>query len=364
MNHIKFFSIVLLVLLFSCSLKGSEEYKITGKTSYSGKVYLNETKGYKLIPIDSVNIEMGEFVFTGSTENCEQYFLTFEKKKGAFGFFLSNEEIEINVSDEHPYFSKITKSQLNIEYQGFTNRMNELVKKQSEERKKYYAEKEQIRRDSLLAILQNYGKGQIDLAKQTFENNKKKPYASAILANYLKNYFSHEQLDSILQTMSVEAKNNKIAKQLIVEIEAHRKSAEGQPYINIAQKSPEGKVVSLKEVVAKNKCVLIDFWASWCSPCIASLPEMKEVYEKYKDRGFEIYAVSIDSKKENWVKAINKHELSWIHVSDLKGWDTQAKTDYAVNGVPTTILINKDGIIAAKNMHGKELEDKIVECLE
>ncbi|MDQ2178469.1 TlpA disulfide reductase family protein [Marinifilum sp. D714] len=364
MSLIKIFTAVCCILLLSCSQVKTDGFKISGKTNYLGKVYLNETKGYQLIPIDSVNIEMGEFVFTGSAENCEQYFLTFEKKKGAFGFFLSNEKIAINISDEHPYFSKITKSPLNIEYQGFTNKMNELVKKQSEERKKYYAEKEQGRRDSLLTILQNYGKGQIELAKQTFESNKEKPYASAILANYLKNYFSHEQLDSIVQTMSVEAKSNKITKQLIVEIEAHRKSAEGQPYINIAQNSPEGKVVSLKEVVAKNKCVLIDFWASWCSPCIASLPEMKEVYAKYKDQGFEIYAVSIDSKKENWLKAINKHELSWIHVSDLKGWDTQAKTDYAVNGVPTTILINKDGIIVAKNMHGKELEDKIVECLE
>lgn len=364
MNYIKIFSVALCALLCSCSLLGSKGYKITGKTNYSGMVYLNETKGYQFVPIDSVQIQNGEFTFEGNAQNCEQYFLTFEEKKGAFGFFLLNEEIKIKVSDKHPYFSEIVKSQLNIEYQIFTKEMNDLAKKQADERKKYYEEQEQKQRDSLLYILQDYGKRQMDLASSTFEKNKEKPYAAAILAHYLKNSYSVNQLDSVLKSMPKQSINNKIASQLMEEIEAHKRSAEGQPFIEIKQESPEGKLISLKEVVTNNKCVLIDFWASWCSPCIASLPEMKEMYAKYKDQGFEIYAVSIDSNKENWVKAINKHELSWIHVSDLKGWDTQAKTDYAVNGVPTIILINKEGIIVAKNKHGKELEDIIIECLK
>jgi thiol-disulfide isomerase/thioredoxin len=242
--------------------------------------------------------------------------------------------------------------------------MDDLTQKQTAERQKYYAEKDNAKRDSLLKILQSYGLKQSELAQSTFDINIDKPYASSILARYLKNTYSTEQLDSIINKMPVESKSNKVAKQLIAEIEATKKSSEGQPFINIIQQTPEGKEISLKDVVANNKCVLIDFWASWCSPCIASIPEFKRIYDTYKDQGFEIYAVSIDSNKDKWVKAISKYELSWIHVSELKGWDTQPKIDYAVQGVPTTVLINKDGIIVAKNKHGKELEDAIKDCLK
>lgn len=363
MNYIKIFTVVYCILLFSCSLSGNEGYKITGKTSYTGKVYLNDTQGYKMIPVDSVEIVNGEFVFTGKTETCEQCFLTFENQKGAFGFFLSNEEIDLTISDKHPYFSKVTKSPMNMEYQVFTTEMNDLMEKQSAERRKYYNEQNKSKQDSLLKILQGYGIRQTDLVKSTFENNIEKTYAVAILAQYMKNSYTPMQLDSIIKKMPASSLNNKMAKQLISEIEATKRSSEGQVFINIEQKSPDGNLISLKDIVANNKCVMIDFWASWCSPCIASMPEFKKLYKEYKDKGFEIYAVSIDDKKENWLKAIKNHELSWIHVSDLKGWNTQAKTDYAVKGVPTTVLINRDGIIVAKNRHGEELEDKIIECL-
>lgn len=363
MKYINSLLVCLLSFFVACTNGIDDGYIVTGTTSNTGKVYLNNTAGFKMIPIDSVEVANGEFVLKGNVENCEQYFLTFENQKGAFAFFLSNGKIDITVSEKHPYFSRVTKSAINMEYQIFTDKMNELSEKQNAERQKYYAAKEDDKRDSLLGILQDYGKKQTELAKSTFDKNIDKAYASSILAKFLKNSYTTEQLDSIINGMPIASKNNKVAKQLIGEIEAKRRSAEGQAFINILQKTPEGELVSLKDVVASNKCVLIDFWASWCGPCIASMPEFKELYKEYKDRGFEIYAVSIDNKKENWTKCIKDKDLPWIHVSELKGWDTQAKTDYAVNGVPTTVLINKDGIIVAKNRHGKELKDKIIECL-
>jgi len=362
MKFVNVLAIVLVAIFSSCSKK--EAFTVTGKTNYTGQVYLNELKGYQFNAIDTADITNGVFTFTGHVMSCDQYFLTFENKKGSYGFFLDNEEINIETSDEHPYFSQVTKSPLNLEYQTFSTKMNDLVKKQSEERQKYYAEKDEQKRNALLTVLQSYGQKQSELAQTTFNQNINKPYASTILAQYLKNSFTLDQLDSVLAKMPVEAKSNNAAKMLIADIENQRKSAEGQPYINITQPCPNGEIISLKDVLADNKCVLIDFWASWCSPCIASMPEFKRLYETYKDQGFEIYAVSVDSKKDAWVRAIKSHELPWVHVSELKGWNTKAKSDYAVKGVPSTVLINKDGVIVAKNRHGEALEEAIKECLK
>jgi len=108
--------------------------------------------------------------------------------------------------------------------------------------------------------------------------------------------------------------------------------------------------------------VLIDFWASWCGPCRKENPNVVRVYNKYKDKGFTIYSVSIDQSKENWLAAIEKDQLSWpSHVSTLQGWQTPILRDYGVNGVPFTVLIDRDGKIIQANLRGPMLEAKLAE---
>jgi thiol-disulfide isomerase/thioredoxin len=123
-------------------------------------------------------------------------------------------------------------------------------------------------------------------------------------------------------------------------------------------------MISLSDVVKNNKLVFVDFWASWCGPCRASIPHLKEVYEKYHSRGFEILAVSYDSKREAWEKAIADEELTWLQGSNLKGWNCPTVSTYAVRGIPTTILISNEGKILGRSLHGKELTDVIEAYLE
>ncbi len=114
----------------------------------------------------------------------------------------------------------------------------------------------------------------------------------------------------------------------------------------------------------KGKYVLIDFWASWCSPCRQENPNVVKAYQMYKDKGFDILGVSMDQNKKNWLKAIKDDNLTWHHISDLKGWACEGGKLYGVNSIPHSVLIDKEGIIIAKDLRGEELLNKLAELMK
>lgn len=109
----------------------------------------------------------------------------------------------------------------------------------------------------------------------------------------------------------------------------------------------------------RGKYVLIDFWASWCGPCRRENPNVRRVYASYKDKGFEILGVSLDRSKDAWIKAIQKDQLGWLHVSDLKGWGSIGAKVYGVHSIPATVLLDPEGKIIAKGLRGNELDQKL-----
>ena len=132
------------------------------------------------------------------------------------------------------------------------------------------------------------------------------------------------------------------------------------PEINL--KGPNGDLISLSSL--KGKVVLLDFWASWCRPCRAENPNVVRLYNKYKDKGFTVYSVSLDQNKDKWLAAIVQDQLNWSnHVSELTGWKSSAGAKYGISSIPKTFLINKKGEIIAYDLRGNELEQKLSEIL-
>lgn len=140
-------------------------------------------------------------------------------------------------------------------------------------------------------------------------------------------------------------------------------TAVGQDFLDIKAATPEGGELSVSEVAAGAKVLLIDFWASWCGPCRAEMPNVKAAYEKFHPQGFEIIGVSLDSDADNWKQAIAELGITWPQISDLKGWDSEGAATYAVRAIPATVLI-KDGKIVARDLRGEKLAEKVEELLQ
>ncbi|WP_235938066.1 peroxiredoxin family protein [Chitinophaga solisilvae] len=138
-----------------------------------------------------------------------------------------------------------------------------------------------------------------------------------------------------------------------------RKTGIGATAMNFTQQNVKGDPVKLTDY--RGKYVLLDFWASWCGPCRAENPNVLENYEKYHSKGLEILGVSLDDKKDAWVKAIKDDGLTWEHVSDLKGWRNVVAKEYNIRAVPSNFLLDKDGKIIAKDLRGEELSRKLEE---
>lgn len=134
-------------------------------------------------------------------------------------------------------------------------------------------------------------------------------------------------------------------------------------YTDIELPGIQGQTVKVSDYVGKNKLVLIDFWASWCGPCIGELPNVVKAYELYHDKGLEIVGVSLDKDKASWVQAIAQTGQKWPQMSDLKGWDCEGAALYSIQSIPANVLINEQGEIVARDLRGdfllKEIESRL-----
>jgi peroxiredoxin len=165
----------------------------------------------------------------------------------------------------------------------------------------------------------------------------------------------------IYNALNEKLRNSKKGREVDQRIKAVALTAKGADAPTFTMKDVNGHPVSLKDL--RGKLVLLEFWASWCSPCRAENPNLKEQYKLYKDKGFEILAVSLDSDKKKWEEAIAKDGVPWIHVSDLKGWSNEAGILYGVSGVPAGFLISPDGKIIGNDLRGESLNKKLAELL-
>ena len=174
-------------------------------------------------------------------------------------------------------------------------------------------------------------------------------FDATFLSNFLENYSmkNHDDLKPVLGMLEGEARK-----------------AIGATVTELTMKDLNDKEVRLTDWVGQGQYVLVDFWASWCGPCRLEMPHVKEAYEKYHSKGFEIVGVSFDSKKEAWEKGVADLGITWPQMSDLKGWESAASDIYDIKSIPATILFDPQGKVVATNLRGEALANKLAELIK
>ena len=357
----KIFTIVLAAAALASCDNGTK-YTISGSNAAfeDGKmVYMLKTENRKMTPVDSVVVEKNSFKFKG--EAPEAAYMAYiavgssnpREAVATVPVYVEAGKIVINVVDAEKKNYNATGSLLNDANTAFSTKLSEIYERIN----KAYEAKDD-------AAIQAAQKELTDLRFNTIVENAANQFGSDQLS---RSYYQFEpqQILDIIAAMPAD-KQEKLA-DMKKGAEQALKVAPGNPYIDITEPTPDGKQLSLKSAVEnkKNKYILLDFWASWCGPCMMEVPHLKAAYDKYHKKGFEIYAVSLDQKKENWEKAINDKKMNWLHVSNVKYWDTPSRNDYAVNSIPANFLIDcSTGKIVAKGLRGAALEEKLAELLK
>lgn len=187
-------------------------------------------------------------------------------------------------------------------------------------------------------------------------------------AKYLSDYryqLNEAQQNEIISKADSTFKSVPGIDKLMAHLDVLKTVAVGKKFVDFEMADPKGEMRKLSDYVGNGKnVVLIDFWASWCPPCRKETPHLVELYKQYKNKGFEIVGVSLDSKADAWAKGVKDLKITWPQLSDLKGWQNAGAALYGVNSIPHTVLVDKDGTIIAKNIHGEEIDAKLKEVLK
>ncbi len=351
------------VLLAACNQTETKQgFSVKGniKNSADNTITLNEITNQGLIFLDSATIASdGSFELNGKVS--QKTFCTITLPKGAVVLVLdSASDMVVSIDAETPDAFSVNGSpeseqlrqvmQLNNKYmvamRGLENKYSALSSLPDEKT-------QELIRAEYDSILQSR---RAELAQSAAQLNSVVPY---FITNFLLPDANFEFLKSVDDRLYAQQSPSKYAAELHSRVEMMKKTAVGAVAPDIVQNDPFGKSVALSSL--RGKYVLIDFWASWCRPCREENPNVVRMYNKYKSKGFDIFSVSLDDNRDAWMKAINDDRLLWTHVSDLTKWNSSVVKDYNIEGIPFTVLLDKDGKIIAKNLRGKALEDKLEE---
>lgn len=327
----------------------------------NGHIILEEVQNNKVVPVDTFSLDNGN-AFNESIEVKEPgfYRLNLYGKKYVT-LVLNNEDVQVEADLNSQQPASVKGSQ-DTDYM---EQINNILRENQQAVMVLEKEYTEARDHQNTARMKELEADYMALEQQKREKVKgaMRTMNSSISQIYGVNYLDREEdfpfLDSLATRLNKDLPQSKYVQDFAQGVNSMRATVVGQLAPEISLPNPEGETKKLSDL--RGNYVLVDFWAAWCGPCRRENPNVVAMYNKYHDKGFEIFGVSLDRNKEDWVKAIEKDNLSWTQVSDLSYFNSEAAKTYSINAIPATVLLDKEGRIIARNLRGPALEEKLEE---
>ncbi|MGC1391630.1 MAG: TlpA disulfide reductase family protein [Bacteroidales bacterium] len=353
-------------ILSSCSSK--PHYLIKGKIDGSDSItfYLQKREAGRAVSIDSAVSRKGLFIMKGGAVDYPQMIqLVAGNTKKRTSFYLENSDsITVTGSLDSLFKAKVTGSKTQNEYNAFIDsnkpvsdnysRLVGIYQSASQSGNAPLVAKLEKQLDSIQAVM-------TDIQKN-FVKTHPHSYVSPSILVSLSYEMEAGEIESMVNSLDTAIAALPPIKSLKERIIAMKLVAVGQKAPDFTLSDVNGNPVALSSKIG-SKLLLIDFWASWCNPCRQENPNVVKVFNEFHKKGFDVFGVSLDQKKEPWVKAISDDKLTWTHVSDLQYWNNAAAKLYAVNSIPANFLLDETGKIVGKNLRGEDLYKKVNEVL-
>ena len=357
------------LLVVACSNKpvGNSRVNLKIENSANKKVVLQHLTNSAVNAIDSAQINAnGEMSFGLDLTEIGFYRLYFDKN--SFIVFILSPNDKITIEGKFPNLMQTTviKGSIDNEQLRIGSLLMQSNYQKSDSLQKVFQANQNnpngqemlagltAQYESLMKLENDFIKGLIDKYPDSFFN-----LAFIEKLDKEKDIEYYSKLDKGLQK---KYPSSDYVKSFHSNVQELMKLMPGSPAPEIDLPGVDGKNIKLSSL--KGKVVLIDFWASWCKPCRMENPNVVKMYNRFKDKNFTVFSVSLDKQKENWLEAISKDNLTWPnHCSDLAFWSSAVVPLYNIQGIPLTVLIDKEGKIIAKNLRGQELEQKLESIL-
>lgn len=362
---------IIWIIIAACMLQTCKEhagYTIRGELADANglKVVLKKlSMDSEAVSMDSCIISKGKFRMKGTVEYPE-YCELYVGDNGPLRLFIENAVIDIAFDLKNMQNSKVTGSKENDLLAEYINRMAVFEKSAKQVNDDYMSLKNSKETDiekekEYVARMDTLRQQRINDMKQFAEENPNSIVTALIVDSNLSYYILPEELGYYANGFDAVNSRSPWVQRIREKADAAERLAIGQPFVDLQLPTPDGQEIALSDYADKGKYVLVDFWASWCRPCRIANPHIVKLYNKYKDKGFEIVGVSLDKDKAAWVLAIKDDALTWPQMSDLKFWQSKGARLYSVNSIPYTVLLDRNGTILAKGLQPDELEKKLEE---
>lgn len=289
-------------------------------------VYLQKFHNKMFTTIDSVKVKDGNFSFKTKVKTPELYGLSVNTADSPLYVFLEKGTITVKLNPKKYYTNSVVEG------------------------------------SAAQDLFETYKKSKdIEISKFITENPKSIVSAYVLYRNWSYR-LTPEQITQNIALLDKSLQSTTYVKELKDLAVVLDGLAVGKKAPDFTEKDTEGKSVRLYENL--KGYTLVDFWASWCGPCRRENPNIVAAYKEFHDKGFNVIAISLDKKKENWIKGIQDDKLTWTHLSDLLFWNSAVAKLYGVRAIPANYLVDSKGVIVAKNLHGEELQSTLKSLLD